>query len=253
MEWLSNPEIWAALLTLTIMELVLGIDNIVFISLLAGELPHNQQKKATVLGLCLALVMRILLLVSISWVMTLTQPLFNAANWFGLHDSHWQQRLSISGRDLILLLGGLFLLFKSNKEIYDSIEGKTEKHTAQPKSLWGTVLEIGLLDIVFGLDSVITAIGMTDYLGVMIAAVVIAMFFMMLASEKISGFVNQHPSVKLLALAFLLLIGISLIAAAIDEPIAKGYIYFSMAFSIFVVVLILRFSKKKLQIREKLD
>lgn len=253
MEWLSNPEIWAALLTLTIMELVLGIDNIVFISLLAGELPHNQQKKATVLGLCLALVMRILLLVSISWVMTLTQPLFNAANWFGLHDSRWQQRLSISGRDLILLLGGLFLLFKSNKEIYDSIEGKTKKNTAQPKSLWATVLEIGLLDIVFGLDSVITAIGMTDYLGVMIAAVVIAMFFMMLASEKISGFVNQHPSVKLLALAFLLLIGISLIAAAIDEPIAKGYIYFSMAFSIFVVVLILRFSKKHLQIREKRD
>ena len=253
MEWLSNPEIWAALLTLIIMELVLGIDNIVFISLLASELPHNQQKKATILGLSLALLMRILLLISISWVMTLTHPLFNVAHWLKLQDSHWQQRLSISGRDLILLLGGLFLLFKSNKEIYDSIEGKTEKQAVQPKSLWGTVLEIGLLDIVFGLDSVITAIGMTDYLGVMIAAVAIAMFFMMLASEKISGFVNQHPSVKLLALAFLLLIGISLIAAAIDEPIPKGYIYFSMAFSIFVVVLILRFSKKKLQIREKPD
>jgi predicted tellurium resistance membrane protein TerC len=251
MEWLSSPEIWAALLTLIIMELVLGIDNIVFISLLAGELPHNQQKKATTLGLGLALLMRIALLVSISWVMTLTQPLFNLANWFGLQDIRWQQRLSISGRDLILLLGGLFLLFKSNKEIYDTIEGKTQKHAAQPKSLWGTVLEIGLLDIVFGLDSVITAVGMTDHLGVMIAAVGVAMFFMMIASEKISGFVNQHSSVKLLALAFLLLIGTSLIAAAIDEPIAKGYIYFSMAFSIFVVALIVRFSKKNLQIRKK--
>jgi predicted tellurium resistance membrane protein TerC len=251
MEWLSNPEIWIALLTLTIMELVLGIDNIVFISLLAGELPHNQQKKATVLGLGLALLMRILLLISISWVITLTQPLFNVANWFGLHDIQWQQKLAISGRDLILLIGGLFLLFKSNKEIYDNIEGKARKHAAKPKSLWGTVLEIGLLDIVFGLDSVITAVGMTNYLGVMIAAVVIAMFFMMLASEKISDFVNQHPSVKLLALAFLLLIGISLIAAAIDEPIAKGYIYFSMAFSIFVVVLILRFTKKNLRISKK--
>jgi predicted tellurium resistance membrane protein TerC len=255
MESIFEPQNLASLFTLLIMEIVLGIDNIVFITLLSGQLPKTQQTKGRILGLSLALLFRILMLISISWVMTLTHTLFNPADWFGIKDP-WHERLAISGRDLILLAGGLFLIYKSNKEIHDSLEGigKIKKH--QPSTLWPTVLQIGLLDIIFGLDSVITAVGMSNHLGVMITAVVIAMFLMMLASRSLSDFVNKHPSVKLLALAFLLLIGVSLIAESIDQPISKGYIYFAMSFSIFVEFLILRLVKKKseaVQLKEKIN
>ena len=258
MEWFSDPEIWASLLTLIVMEIVLGIDNIVFISILTGRLPVQEQKKGRLFGLGFALVTRILLLLSITWVMTLTSPLFNVAEWFGNNDGNWHERLAISGRDLILITGGLFLIYKSNREIYDSLEGAEQsEEVRKTMSFWGTVIQIGLLDIVFGLDSVITAVGMADHVGVMIAAVVVAMIFMMIASGKLSNFVNTHPSVKLLALAFLLLIGISLIAEGIEQPIAKGYIYFAMGFSIFVEFLILRLVKKKgyrsVELREKIN
>lgn len=258
MEWLSDPAIWASLLTLIIMEIVLGIDNIVFISILTGKLPLHQQQKGRIYGLALALVTRILLLLSITWVMTLTTPLFNAAAWLGIDSGAWHERLSISGRDLFLIVGGLFLIYKSNKEIYDSLEGMaTPDEEKAPMSFWGTVVQIGLLDIVFGLDSVITAIGMAEHVQVMIAAVIIAMIFMMIASGGLSRFSNQHPSLKLLALAFLLLIGVSLIAEGVDQPIAKGYIYFAMGFSIFVEFLVLRLAKKKgykpVQLKEKIN
>lgn len=256
MEWLSDPQIWASFLTLVIMEIVLGIDNIVFISVLTGRLPHHQQRKGRILGMAFALVVRVLLLLSITWVMTLRHPLFNAGEWIGISDGEWHERLSISGRDLILIIGGLFLIYKSNKEIYDSLEGDDESGEAPSLSFWGTVVQIGLLDLVFGLDSVITAIGMSGNLGVMIAAVVIAMIFMLVAARKLSTFVSKHPSVKLLALAFLLLIGVSLIAEGIEQPIAKGYIYFAMGFSIFVEALILRLVKKKglpVQLKEKIN
>jgi predicted tellurium resistance membrane protein TerC len=257
MEWLSDPAIWASFLTLIIMEIVLGIDNIVFISLLTGKLPAHQQKRGRILGLSFALITRILLLLSITWVMTLTQPLFNAAEWVGVKEGTWYERFAISGRDLILIVGGLFLIYKSNKEIYDSLEGIGKEDTTKASSFWGTVIQIGLLDIVFGLDSVITAVGMSDHVGVMIAAVVVAMFFMMLASGTLSSFVNKHPSIKLLALAFLLLIGISLVAEGIEQPIAKGYIYFAMGFSIFVEILFLKLVKKKtaeaVQLRERVN
>jgi len=245
MEWISNPEIWTSFLTLLVMEVVLGIDNIVFISILTGKLPPHQQSKGRIFGLAFALIVRVLLLFSITWIMTLTVPLFNAAEWFGIHDGSWHERLSISGRDLILIIGGLFLIYKSNVEIYESLEGTVkEEEEVKPMSLSKTIIQIGLLDIVFGLDSVITAVGMSDHLGVMVAAVVVAMIFMVIASKSLSEFVNNHPSIKLLALAFLLLIGISLIAEGIEQPIAKGYIYFAMGFSIFVEVLILRVAKK---------
>jgi predicted tellurium resistance membrane protein TerC len=257
MEWLSDPQIWASFLTLLIMEIVLGIDNIVFISILTNRLPPHQQKTGRLFGLGFALFTRILLLFSITWVMTLIQPLFNAGEWIGINDGNWHERLSISGRDLILIFGGFFLMYKSTREIYDSLEGGGEHGSvAKPLSLWGTVVQIGLLDIVFGLDSVITAVGMSDHLGVMIAAVVISMIFMVIASKGLSDFVHKHPSVKLLALAFLLLIGISLIAEGIEQPIAKGYIYFSMGFSIFVEILVLRLAKKKqggVKLKEKIN
>lgn len=260
MELLSDPEIWASLLTLIVMEIVLGIDNIVFISILTGKLPAHEQKRGRLFGLGFALVTRILLLLSITWVMTLTNPLFNAAEWFGVLEGKWHERLSISGRDLILIVGGLFLIYKSNREIYDSLEGMAKPDEVKaPLSFWGTVIQIGLLDIVFGLDSVITAVGMADHVSVMIAAVVVAMLFMMVASGGLSNFVNKHPSVKLLALAFLLLIGVSLIAEGVEEPIAKGYIYFAMGFSIFVEFLVLRLVKKQgyasssVQLKEKMN
>jgi predicted tellurium resistance membrane protein TerC len=227
------------------MEIVLGIDNIVFISILTGKLPAHEQRKGRLFGLGFALLVRIIFLFSITWIMTLTIPLFNAGEWVGINSGKWHERLSISGRDLILIIGGLFLIYKSNKEIYESLEGSEKKENVKPLSLSGTVLQIGLLDIVFGLDSVITAVGMSDHLSVMIAAVVVSMLFMMVASSSLSNFVHKHPSVKLLALAFLLLIGISLIAEGIEQPIAKGYIYFAMGFSMFVVFLILRSGRKQ--------
>jgi predicted tellurium resistance membrane protein TerC len=258
MEWLSSPEVWASFLTLVIMEIVLGIDNIVFISLLTGRLPEHQQKKGRLFGLAFALITRIILLLSITWVMTLTTPLFNIAGWFGIEEGKWHERFSISGRDLILILGGLFLIYKSNKEIFDSLEGAGKtKQEIKPQSLGGTIFQIGLLDIVFGLDSVITAVGMSDHLPVMIAAVLIAMIFMVVASKSFSDFVNKHPSIKMMALAFLLLIGVSLIAEGVEQPIAKGYIYFAMGFSIFVEVLVIKVVQRKeaaaLALKEKIN
>ncbi|MCW3111778.1 MAG: Integral rane protein TerC [Segetibacter sp.] len=246
MEWFSDPETWASLFTLIVMEIVLGIDNIVFISILTNKLPKHQQKRGRTLGLGFAFFTRIILLLSITWIMTLTVPIFNPAEWVGIDSGKWHERFELSGRDLILILGGLFLIYKSNREIYDSLEGiEHTDETRKPMSFSGTVIQIGILDIVFGLDSVITAVGMADHVSVMIIAVAVAMVFMMLASGGLSDFVNSHPSVKLLALAFLLLIGVSLIAEGVEQPIAKGYIYFAMGFSIFVEALVLRLAKKK--------
>jgi predicted tellurium resistance membrane protein TerC len=229
MEALLNPQSWIALLTLTSLEVILGIDNIVFISILAGKLPGTQAARARQVGLLIALVTRILLLLSIAWIIGLTEPLFDV---FGQE---------ISGRDLILLVGGLFLLGKSTREIHERLEGETEH--AGPKvvpSFSGVVLQIGLLDIIFSLDSVITAVGMANQLWVMITAVVIAVGIMLASAGTISDFVNRHPTIKMLALSFLLLIGFSLIVEALEFHIPKGYIYFAMAFSVFVEMLNLR-------------
>ncbi len=245
MEWLTSPEIWASFLTLVVMEIILGIDNIVFISILTGKLPQHQQKKGRMLGIGFALVVRVILLLSLTWVMTLTKPLFNVADWFGITDPAWHEGLAISGRDLILIIGGFFLLYKSVHEIHGSLEGSHEERNVKPLSFTATIIQIGILDLVFGLDSVITAIGMAEHIEVMIAAVVVSMIFMVVAANPVGNFVNKHPSIKILALSFLLLIGISLIAEGIERPISKGNIYFAMGFSIFVEFLILRMSKKK--------
>ncbi len=245
MEWLSNPEIWISLLTLTVLEIVLGIDNIVFISILTGKLPANQQNKARQTGLGLAMITRIMLLLSISWVMRLTNPLFNPAEWVGITTGEIHEKLAISGRDLILIIGGLFLIYKSGTEIHEKLEGD-EHADATPKvqTFWGIIFQILVLDIVFSLDSVITAVGMADHVGVMIAAVILAVGVMFFASAGISRFVNNHPTVKMLALSFLLLIGVSLLAEGFENSIPKGYIYFAMAFSILVEMLNLRAKKK---------
>jgi predicted tellurium resistance membrane protein TerC len=230
MELLTNPEIWISLLTLTVLEIVLGIDNIVFISVLTSRLPRDQQARGRRLGLGLALIMRILLLLTISWVIGLTAPLFTVAG------------MEISGRDIILIGGGLFLLAKATTEIHEGLEGGGHKpgEVAKAVSFRGVLIQIALLDIVFSLDSVITAVGMAEDLGVMITAVVIAILFMMVSARAISRFVEAHPTVKMLALSFLLLIGMSLVADGLDLHIPKGYIYFAMGFSIFVEVLNLR-------------
>ncbi len=231
MEWLTEPHVWAALATLTVLEIVLGIDNIIFISILSGKLPQAQQKNARRTGLGAAMIMRVLLLLSLSWVIGLTAPLFTAVGQ------------EISGRDLILIVGGLFLLFKSTKEIHERLEGEEEetRDTRTRRASFGSIIvQIMLLDIVFSLDSVITAVGMAEELWVMIAAVVIAVLIMMISSEGISGFVHRHPTIKILALSFLLLIGVSLIAEGFDQHISKGYIYFAMAFSVFVEMINLR-------------
>jgi predicted tellurium resistance membrane protein TerC len=247
MEWLLDPQIWISLLTLTILEIVLGIDNIVFISILSAKLPPEQQAKARQLGLLLALVMRVLLLFSIKWVMSLTEPFIDLSSIFGISNPQWQHYLSLSGRDLILLLGGLFLIYKSTTEIHHRLEGVEEVNEVSSKRItFGNVIfQILVLDVVFSLDSVITAVGMVDQIEVMVAAVVIAVIVMMLSASSISDFVNRHPSVKMLALAFLLLIGVSLTAEAFEQSIPKGYIYFAMAFSVLVEYLNLRSSKVK--------
>ena len=229
MDWLTDPQAWAAFATLTALEIILGVDNVVFISILAGKLKAEQREKARIVGLGLAMFLRIALLMSISWVIQLTDPLFRV---FGEE---------ISGRDLILLFGGLFLLGKSTHEMHGSLEadhGETSKRTAA--SFGSVIVQILLLDIVFSLDSVITAVGMADDIGVMIAAVVVAVGFMLLFSGTISRFVDRHPTVKMLALSFLLLIGVALVAESLDFHIPKGYIYFSMAFSLFVEVINIR-------------
>ncbi len=230
MEQLFTTENLIALLTLVILEIVLGIDNIVFIAILADKLPKEQQERGRQVGLGLALITRILLLLSLSWIIRLEDPLFGV---FGQE---------ISGRDLILLLGGLFLIAKSTHEIHDKLEGKAEESGVKKAATTFTsvVIQIGLLDIVFSLDSVITAVGMASSLVIMITAVMIAVAVMLFASTPISNFVNRHPTVKILALSFLLLIGMSLIAEGLDQHIPKGYIYFAMGFSIFVEMLNLR-------------
>ncbi len=236
MEWISDPQIWIALLTLTTLEIVLGIDNIVFISILAGKLPLQQQAKARNIGLGLAMIMRILLLLSINWVIGLTEPLF------GIFGSE------VSGRDLILILGGLFLLGKATFEIHEKLEGEEAHAGAEAIAGFGAVItQIVLLDAVFSLDSVITAVGMAEEIGVMIAAVVISIGVMLVSARAISDFVNVHPTVKMLALSFLLLIGMSLVAEGWDLHIPKGYIYFAMGFSIFVEVLNLRFRSRRVE------
>lgn len=232
MEWIADPQAWIGFLTLTVLEIVLGIDNIVFISILAGKLPPAQQDRARLVGLGLAMVMRILLLFSLSWLIHLTAPLFTLVGQ------------EISGRDLVLVLGGLFLIAKSTHEIHDNLEGpEGGAVTRVAPSFTSVLVQIMLLDVVFSLDSVITAIGMVEQIEVMIAAVVVAIGFMMLFSAPISSFVARHPTVKMLALGFLLLIGVTLIAEGFDQHISKGYIYFAMAFSVMVEMLNLRVRK----------
>lgn len=240
MDWLFS------LLTLTILEIVLGIDNIVFLSIVTNELPANLQKKGRRIGLSLAMVTRILLLLSLSYLMKLTFTLFNPGDWVGVTDKVLYGYLAISGRDLILIIGGCFLIYNSTMEIHDKLEGDEHKKKHKKyKTFAATIVQILMLDIVFSLDSVITAIGMAKLVWVMIAAVIIAVFIMLLASEAISSFVNKHASVKMLALAFLMLIGVSLVAEGFDQEIPKGYIYFGMAFSILVEMLNIRAKKIK--------
>jgi predicted tellurium resistance membrane protein TerC len=234
MEWLADPKIWIALLTLTVLEIVLGVDNIIFISILAGKLRADQQGRARRLGLVLAMLMRIALLASIAWVVRLTAPLFEVLGQ------------EISGRDLILILGGLFLIAKSTHEIHDKLEGEEGHSSATVRSSFtGVIVQILLLDIVFSLDSVITAIGMAEDLWVMIAAVVIAVGVMMLSAGTIGDFVERHPTVKILALSFLLLIGVALLADGFGFHIPKGYIYFAMGFSVFVEMINLKMRSRK--------
>lgn len=234
MEWLADPQVWIAFATLTALELVLGIDNIVFISILAGKLPAEQQKKARLVGLGLAMLMRVGLLFSLSWIISLTAPLFSVLGQ------------EISGRDLVLIAGGLFLLGKATHEIHQKLEGDEGAASARVKpSFFSVIVQILLLDIVFSLDSVITAVGMVDEIWIMIAAVVVAILFMMAFASPISNFVDRHPTVKMLALSFLLLIGVTLLAEAFDRHIPKGYIYFAMAFSVFVEMLNLRLRKPR--------
>jgi predicted tellurium resistance membrane protein TerC len=245
MEFLSNPEAWISLITLTLLEIVLGIDNIIFISILSSKLPQHLQKKARQWGLGLAMITRVLLLLSLSWVMTLTSTLFNMAEWFSIENQEWLAKLAISGRDLILIGGGLFLIYKSTHEIHLKLEGEEEEGgTPKVHTFTGVLVQILLLDIVFSLDSVITAVGMADHVEIMIAAVIIAVLIMMISASAISNFVNDHPTVKMLALSFLLLIGVSLLAEGLDQHIPKGYIYFAMAFSILVEMLNLKMKGK---------
>ena len=238
MDWITDPQIWISLLTLTALEIVLGIDNIIFISILAGKLPPEQQAKARQTGLMLALITRVLLLCSLAWMIKLTAPLF-ALGSFG-----------VSGRDLILLSGGLFLIVKSTMEIHEKLEGG-EEHTGPSRvvpKFGAIIVQILLLDVVFSLDSVITAIGMANKLGVMIAAVVIALGVMLKYAGTVSDFVHKHPTLKMLALSFLLLIGVTLVAEGTHQHVNKGYIYFAMAFSFAVEMLNLRLRKKSVPV-----
>ncbi|MEI8386577.1 MAG: TerC family protein [Verrucomicrobiota bacterium] len=233
MDWMTNPELWIAFLTLCALEIVLGIDNVIFISILAGKLPAHRRDRARVIGLALAMVMRILLLLTISWMAGLTRPLFTM---FG----H-----GLSGRDLILVVGGLFLVAKSTTEIHGKLEGDEGHGPGAGASSFAAVLvQIMLLDIVFSLDSVITAVGMVNNIPVMVGAVVVSVIFMMFFSGPISRFVEAHPTIKMLALSFLLLIGVTLIADGFGQHVSKGYIYFAMGFSVFVEMLNLKLIKK---------
>ncbi|HHF5353702.1 TPA: TerC family protein [Haemophilus influenzae] len=229
-EWITDPEAWVSLATLTALEIVLGVDNIIFISILVGRLPESQRQSGRIIGLGLAMLTRILLLMSLAWIMKLTAPLFTLFNQ------------AISGRDLILLIGGLFLIIKSFGEIKEAINHQ-EHHNSESKnkvSYFGVLIQIAVLDIVFSLDSVITAVGMASHLPVMILAIIIAVGVMMFAAKPIGAFVDTHPTLKILALAFLVLVGISLIAESLDIHIPKGYIYFAMGFSVVVEMINIR-------------
>lgn len=233
MEWIADPQAWIALVTLTALEIVLGIDNIIFISILVGRLPPEKRNRARIIGLSLAMITRIALLLSLAWIMGLTTP------WLTLFS------LEITGRDIVLIGGGLFLLAKSTMEIHDALEGAEE--TAQHRavgSMMGVLIQIAIIDIVFSLDSVITAVGMVQIVPVMIIAIVLAVLVMMVAAKPIGDFVDAHPTVKMLALSFLVLIGMALIAEGMDLHIPKGYIYFAMAFSVVVELLNMRLRRK---------
>jgi len=238
MEWLTDPQIWIALATLTALEIVLGVDNIIFISILVGRLPGHQRNRARVIGLGLAMGTRILLLLSLAWIMTLTDPLFAILG----KDFAW--------RDIILIGGGLFLLWKSVHEIHASLEGVEEGPRAALQAGFGAVLiQIAVIDIVFSLDSVITAVGMVDEVPVMVAAIVIAVLVMMFAARPIGEFVDRHPTVKMLALSFLIMVGMALVAEGFDFHVPKGYIYFAMAFSVAVEMLNLRLRRRLAPVR----
>jgi len=245
MDWITDPQIWVAFVTLFALEVVLGIDNIIFISILAGKLPGEQQARARTLGLALAMISRILLLFSIAWLAKLTAPLFTVLDY------------SMSGRDLILFLGGLFLIAKSTFEIHDKLEGAEGHKSAKVAASFGAVLvQIALLDIVFSLDSVITAVGMVKQVPVMVAAVVAAVVVMMLFAGPVSSFVDRHPTIKILALSFLILIGTALVAEGLHFHIPKGYVYFAMAFSVGVEMLNLRLrpsAAEPLQLRRRVS
>lgn len=235
MEWLASPEAWVALTTLIALEIVLGIDNIIFISILVGRLPAHQRDKARRIGIGLAMVSRLLLLLALSWVMGLTAEIFTILDE------------SISGRDLILIGGGLFLLVKSTHEIHNSFEIESESGSAVAAATFGAVLvQIAILDIVFSLDSVITAVGMVDHISIMVIAVVVSVIVMLLASKSIADFVDANPTIKMLALAFLILIGVTLIVEGFDVHVPKGYIYFAMAFSVCVELLNIRLRNRKM-------
>lgn len=234
MEWLSDPQAWIALATLTALEIVLGIDNIIFITILVSRLPHEKRGSARIIGLALAMLSRIALLLSLKWVMTLTAPFFTL-----LHHA-------FSGRDLILLLGGLFLFGKSTLEIHNSLEGHEEHVASRIKaSFFSVVTQIMVLDIIFSLDSVITAVGLAQHLPVMIIAIVIAVIIMMISAASIGNFVDSHPTIKMLALSFLILIGVTLVAEGLAFHIPKGYVYFAMAFSVFVEMLNLKVRQRE--------
>jgi predicted tellurium resistance membrane protein TerC len=242
MEWISSPEAWIALTTLTLLEIVLGVDNIIFISILVGRLPAAQRQRARVLGLAFAMGTRILLLLLLTWIMRLQAALFTVLD------------IDISGRDLILIGGGLFLLAKATLEIHHSLEGE-QAHGGEAKysGFLSVIVQIGLIDIVFSLDSVITAVGLADDVGVMIVAIVIAVGVMMFAAGAIGRFVDDHPTIKMLALSFLVLIGVALIAEGVEVHIPKGYIYFAMAFSVIVEMLNIRIrrGRQPLQLKKK--
>jgi predicted tellurium resistance membrane protein TerC len=233
MDWISDPTIWSALLTLTALEIVLGVDNVIFISILSSKLPPEQQNRARIVGLGAAMFMRIALLFAISWLVGLTEP------WFELYGHEF------SGRDMIMLGGGAFLLFKATTELHEKLEGhEGSEQNVKVTSFASVIIQIMLLDIVFSLDSVITAVGMADDVSVMVAAVIIAVGVMMVAAKPLSEFVQAHPTVKVLALSFLLLIGMSLVAEGFGHHIPKGYIYSAMAFSVFVEIINLRVRSK---------
>jgi predicted tellurium resistance membrane protein TerC len=232
MDWITQPETWIAFLTLVALELVLGVDNVIFISILAGKLPQEQQARARTTGILLAVVTRILLLLSLKWIVGLTDALFSIYGF------------DVSGRDLVLFGGGLFLLWKSVHEIHQKLEGEEgHSETKVRAAFWSVIVQIMILDIVFSLDSVITAVGMVDEIAIMVAAVVISAIVMVFTSGPLSSFVERHPTIKMLALSFLLLIGFTLIVEALHQHIPKGYIYFAMGFSVLVEMLNLRLRK----------